>query len=216
MIVVVDYNMGNFGSILNMFKKIGVPAIYSNKKADIEAADLIILPGVGAFDTGIRNLQELDIIDLLSKKVLVEKTPILGICIGMQLMTKQSEEGKLPGLGWIDADVKKFRFENSTIKQRVPCIGWNIVKPIKENNYLSTAQEHRFYFVHSYYVDCKNPTDKLATAKYGFEYTAAFARDNIIGVQFHPEKSHQFGLKFFRNVVDMFIPSNEKLSSLKA
>lgn len=203
MIVVVDYKMGNIGSILNILKKLGHEAIASDHPLDIERADKLILPGVGAFDTGVSNLEELDLIDVLHDQVLHKKKPILGICVGMQLMAKTSEEGEKKGFGWFDADVKKFNFDHQEQQYRIPCVGWNIVRPTQLNSLFSEADEERFYFVHSYYVNCKNKQDVIATAEYGFEYAVAVNRNNIYGVQFHPEKSHKFGLKLIKNFIEL-------------
>ncbi len=202
MIVVIDYKMGNIYSILNILRKMGQDAIVSDKVSDIEQADKLILPGVGAFDTGIHNLEKLDLLEGLHHQVIERKTPILGICIGMQLMAKSSEEGSKPGLGWFDAEVKKFDFSHLKTPYRVPCVGWNIVHPTKPSLLLPGTEEKRFYFVHSYYVQCQNRDNIVATAKYGFEYAVALNHENIYGVQFHPEKSHKFGLKLFKQFVE--------------
>ncbi|WP_367606914.1 imidazole glycerol phosphate synthase subunit HisH [Legionella sp. W05-934-2] len=203
MIVVVDYKMGNIGSIVNMFKKLGEDVTVSDQKKDILQADKLILPGVGAFDTGITHLEKLDLIDVLNEKVLKDKTPILGICIGMQLMAKSSEEGVRKGLSWFDAEVKKFDFQQDDKKLRVPCIGWNMVKPMMKDILFNGEDEFRFYFVHSYYFDTQHSADILAVSTYGFDYPCAVKRENIYGVQFHPEKSHKFGLQMFRNFIQL-------------
>jgi len=201
MIVVVDYKMGNPGSVMNMLKRIGANVILSSDTGDIERAEKLILPGVGAFDTGINNLSELGLISILNRKALRDKTPILGICLGMQLMTSRSEEGSLPGLGWIDAETIRFRFDsNEGIKSKIPHMGWNTVE-IVHKHYLfdDMYPETRFYFVHSYYVRTNNDEDVLAKSFYGHQFVSAIARANIAGVQFHPEKSHKFGMKLLAN-----------------
>jgi glutamine amidotransferase len=198
MISIINYGMGNLGSIQNMLKKIGVESKIITKPEELENASKIILPGVGSFDTGMRNLIEGGWLDLLNRKVIIEKTPILGICLGMQLMCNGSEEGELPGLGWFDADVRKFISEEKSFK--IPHMGWNIVKPIKESSLFNDNFEvRRYYFVHSYFVQSNNKSDVLANTCYGFDFVSAFERDNLIGVQFHPEKSHKFGLSLLKN-----------------
>lgn len=204
MIVIIDYNMGNLGSIKNMIKKIGSNAIISSDPEDILKADKLILPGVGAFDNGMRNLECLGIIPAINYKVIKERTPILGICLGMQLFTERSEEGSLQGLGWISGYSKKFDFTGSNFNYKIPHMGWNDIKIQKESQLFdSLSEEPRFYFVHSYYVVCNNGSDILATTEYGYEFTSAVARDNIYGTQFHPEKSHRYGMKVLENFVEL-------------
>lgn len=200
MIVIIDYGMGNLGSVRNMLKKkVGVAAEISASAADIETADKLILPGVGAFDNGMRNLATLGLIPVLNRRVLEDKVPILGICLGIQLFSKSSEEGRLPGLGWIDAHTVRFRFDEGA-SLRVPHMGWNIIKPTHPHPLLENlGSEPRFYFVHSYHVRCEDPANVLATCYYGIEFTAAVMRDNICGTQFHPEKSHRFGWNVLNN-----------------
>lgn len=194
-IVVVDYQLGNISSIINMLKKIGVDAIHSAKKEDIQAADKLILPGVGAFDHGVRNLQERGLVDILNEEVLVKTKPVLGICLGMQLLLNTSEEGKLNGLGWIKGGCVRFRFQNEQDNLKVPHMGWNVVKT-------SVNDETRFYFVHSYYAVCENTENVLATTHHGHTFPAIIGHKNILGVQFHPEKSHQFGMQFLMNFIE--------------
>jgi imidazole glycerol-phosphate synthase subunit HisH len=204
MITIIDYGCGNLGSIQNMIKKIGGQSIISSDKDAIANAQKLILPGVGSFDTGISNLHERGLWDILNKKVQVEKTPILGICLGMQLMTKGSEEGKLPGLGWIDAKTIRFNLSNMPVKRTIPNMGWNYISVQKQSILFKDMYEHpKFYFVHSYYVMCNNAEDKLATADYGINYDCAFEKGNIYGVQFHPEKSHKYGMKLLQNFLGL-------------
>lgn len=205
MIVIINYGMGNLGSIFNMFKKIGVQAIISSDISDIEKAHKLILPGVGAFDNGMTNLRNLGLIPVLAEKVRTNKTPILGVCLGMQLFTSNSEEGNLPGLGWIDAKTVRFKFDNSHANLKIPHMGWNLIKAKKESNLFSDMyKDARFYFVHSYHVLCNNEEDVLSTTIYGYEFASSVEKGNIVGVQFHPEKSHKFGIKLFKNFVDNF------------
>jgi imidazole glycerol-phosphate synthase subunit HisH len=202
MIVVVDVGLGNIGSIKNMLKKFSKDFISSENPSEIEKADKLILPGVGSFDTGMKNLKNRGLLEVLNKRVLNDKIPILGICLGMQLFTRKSEEGILQGLGWIEADTIKFKLEESKLK--VPHMGWNLVVKEKENRLLEEMeQDTRFYFVHSYYVRCDNSEDILLTTKYGNYFTSAINAGNIYGVQFHPEKSHKYGLKLLRNFVEL-------------
>lgn len=204
MITIINYNLGNPGSILNMIKKIGYSAIITSNIYEIAKASKIILPGVGAFDNGIINLKEMGIFNLLNKKVMEEKIPILGICLGMQLMTLSSEEGIEKGFGWINAVTKKFKFENSNLK--IPHMGWNIVELKKESKLFSGMmnQENRFYYVHSYAVECYDREDILTTTYYGYDFVSSFEKENIKGVQFHPEKSHKFGMQLLKNFIENY------------
>lgn len=203
MIVIVDYGSGNIGSIRNMFKKVGIKdSLFSSTPEDILAANKLILPGVGSFDNGMKNLQEKGLIEILNKKVIEQKTPILGICLGMQLLTKSSEEGTEKGLGWIDAKTVKFQFKPEQ-KLKIPHMGWNYVTVKKENSLIDVEGKKRFYFVHSYYVQCTDPKDVLAQANYHFDFTCMLQKDQIWGAQFHPEKSHKFGMKLFENFAKM-------------
>jgi len=218
-ILVVDYGMGNLGSILNMLKKVGVPAQLSKDADDILRAQKLILPGVGAFASAMNNLRARGYVDALNQKILTEKIPILGICLGMQLFSKQSEEGDEPGLGWLDAQTVRFQFPasaqqlKSSAKQnaggsdlsvplgqlKVPHMGWNTIKVCQKSPlFIDAEEERRFYFVHSFYMQCNDPRDVLTCTQYGFEFTSAVCRGNILGTQFHPEKSHRFGLAFFK------------------
>lgn len=204
MIVVIDYGMGNMGSILNMLKKVGAEATVSSDKAVISRASKLILPGVGAFDNGMKNLNRLDLLPVLNRKAKDEKIPVLGVCLGMQLLTKGSEEGDLPGLGWIDAETVKFRFDKSDQTLKIPHMGWNTVEIKRADGIFEDMHEEpRFYFVHSYYVKCAEDADVLATTHYGHEFTSSLRRENIWGTQFHPEKSHKFGMRVFQNFVNL-------------
>lgn len=201
MVTVIDYGVGNLGSILNMLKKIGVKAKLTQSISDINNAEKLLLPGVGAFDYGMKMLADTEYIEALNKKVLFEKIPILGICLGMQLMTNRSEEGNLNGLGWFDAETVKFNLDTNIFK--VPHMGWNEVKLIKKNALFEDMfEEPRFYFVHSFHVKTNIPTDVILTSYYGNEFICGLHKENIYGVQFHPEKSHKYGMKLLKNFAD--------------
>lgn len=203
MIVILNFDMGNIGSIGNMFRRLGVPAVISRDPSVIAKADKLVLPGVGAFDQGMENLHKYGLREILDERVLGARVPVLGICLGMQLMTKSSEEGSTRGLGWIDARTIYFKKEHEaeTTDMRLPHIGWNFVDTTGQHPLLSDLPEDpRFYFVHTYRVVCDDPRDVMLSAQYGaVPFTAAFARDNIAGIQCHPEKSHKFGMQVFTN-----------------
>jgi glutamine amidotransferase len=206
MIAIIDYGMGNLGSIYNMLKKIGQESIITNDHKIISKVDKKILPGVGAFDTAVENLERLGLISLLNKIVIEGEKPILGICLGMQLFSKSSEEGTLPGLGWVNAETIRFRFNAENVNLRIPHMGWNRVTPKQDHPiFKEMPVDSRFYFVHSYHVYCNDESNILATAEYGITFNAAIIHKNIIGTQFHPEKSHKFGIKILKNFVDMHL-----------
>jgi glutamine amidotransferase len=204
MITIIDYKTGNLGSIQNILKKIGEDSVITSDKEVIARASKIILPGVGAFDTGMRNLAELNLKDILNEKVLAEKTPILGICLGMQLLSKGSQEGLLPGLGWIDAETVRFNFSD-TLEYKIPHMGWNFIQQQKESSlFTDMYPDARFYFVHSYYFEAHDNSDILSSTNYEIEFTSSVEKGNIIGVQFHPEKSHKFGMRLLKNFVELY------------
>ena len=204
MISIINYGLGNLGSILNMFKKLGIDAQLVDNPEQIHNSTKLLLPGVGSFDAGMQNLNNSGMVDALNEKVLKQKTPILGICLGMQLLTKGSEEGKLPGLGWIDAYTCKFDFGTNPENLKVPHMGWNFIKPVKEHTLVKDLPENpRYYFVHSYYVKCNIPGDELISCHYGIDYTCGVQYGNIIGVQFHPEKSHKYGFQLLKNFSEL-------------
>ena len=200
MITVLDYRAGNVNSIKKAFYRLGVDCQISNNNKVIKESQKLILPGVGHFKRGMENLKNSDFFDELNNLVLIEKMPVLGICLGMQLMTKKSEEGNIGGLGWIDADVKLFKFLDGKKKFKIPHIGWNNLKINKKEKLFSGIQDDdMFYFVHSYYASLRDEKDSLSKTSYGLEFVSSFHKNNIFGVQFHPEKSHDQGLKILKN-----------------
>lgn len=199
-VVIVDYQMGNVGSILNMLKHIGHSASVSSDPDEIGAAEKLILPGVGAFDAGMESIRSFGLREILDRKVLREHTPVLGICLGMQLITRGSEEGELPGLGWIAADTVKFRPQAGEQEVRIPHIGWNGVVPrTPAPLFAGLEQGTRAYFVHSYHVHCDDENDVVAWTSYGSRFPSIIGRGHVLGMQFHPEKSHKYGMRLLGN-----------------
>jgi len=196
MITIVDYGMGNLGSIVNMFKRIGCETQVTSEPGKLQDAGKILLPGVGSFDKAIQRINDSGLREVLDERVLQDKIPVLGICLGMQLLTNGSEEGVLPGLGWIKASCKKFPV---TTGLKVPHMGWNIVRPSNESPLIrELPEESRYYFVHSYYVSVEDGRDSMLTTTYGIQFDSAIQHGNIFGAQFHPEKSHKFGMQFLQ------------------
>jgi glutamine amidotransferase len=203
MIAIVDYGMGNPGSIRNMLLRIGVEAAITFSPETIASADKLVLPGVGAFDAAVTNLRHLGLIPILQEQVVLRGVPILGICLGMQLLSRSSEEGSLPGLGWIDARTVRFRFDGAGAELRIPHMGWNHVDVKRSGSIFDgLPRDARFYFVHSYHVCCEDEANVLAATTYGIPFHSAIVRDNIMGTQFHPEKSHKFGMQVLRNFAE--------------
>ena len=202
LISVIDYGVGNLGSLLNMFKKIGATAGIARSPAEIEAAQALVLPGVGAFDHAMKNLSESGLLQKLEDQVRGEGKPLLGVCLGMQLLTEGSEEGTLPGLGWIP-NTRTTGFDHAAMQgsQRIPHMGWNYVRRNQDDPLFDELGEARFYFLHSYHVRCDDPADVLAYTTYGYEFVSALHAGHIWGVQFHPEKSHKFGMRLLSNFV---------------
>jgi glutamine amidotransferase len=202
MTIVVDYDLGNVGSLLNMLKKAGVPAKLSGDPEAIRQATRLFLPGVGAFDSGMANLNRLGLRAALDEAVLERKVPVLGICLGFQLLTKSSEEGVLPGLGWLDAETVALRTIAGNPDLRVPHMGWCRVQSHDASLFSGLENDGRFYFVHTYGVKEQTCRDKiLATSEYGCRFVSSAAKGNIAGTQFHPEKSHRYGLTLLQNFV---------------
>lgn len=201
MISIVNYGMGNLGSVFNMLKRIGVVAEIVDSPDKLKSAQKILLPGVGAFDQAMQRINEGGFREMLDQKALVEKVPILGICLGMQLLTRGSEEGRLPGLGWIAAETIRFP---SLPGLKIPHMGWNVVKPATPSKLTSDLpDECRFYFVHSYYVRVDKEENSILKCHYGLIFDAAIQHENIYGAQFHPEKSHKFGMQLLKNFAEI-------------
>ncbi len=202
-VTVVDYGCGNLGSIANMLRVIGHTSVVTSDASEIAKANKLILPGVGSFDSGMQRLRESGLVEVLQQKVIKEKTPVLGICLGMQLMTAGSEEGTTRGLGWINATTIRFDAAKAQSSIRVPHMGWNTVER-KLKNGITTDQldDDRFYFVHGFHLHNVPTHQIMFTTEYGYEFVSGIAHENIFGVQFHPEKSHRFGMRLLKNFVE--------------
>ena len=199
MIVIVDYDMGNVGSIANMLRKIGVDSMITADAERVAAAEKLILPGVGAFDTGMTNLDRSGLRGLLDRKVLEHGTPVLGVCLGMELLLRGSEEGECAGLGWIEGHNVRFRFPDGQEQLNVPHMGWNRVLAARGTAILrGLPEDSRFYFVHSYHAVCDREVDVAGWTRYGSDFASVVERGNVMGTQFHPEKSHRFGMALLR------------------
>ena len=199
MITIVDYGLGNIQAFANIYKRLDIPVTFARKADDLVGATHLILPGVGAFDWAMMQLNSSGMRLALDRLVLEDKANVLGICVGMQMMASRSDEGVLSGLGWFDADIKRFdeaRIEGST---RLPHMGWNDVKPLNTKNLFQGIDGGTFYFLHSYYFAPNDPADVLASTHYGDRFASAVCRGNIYGVQYHPEKSHSRGIQLLKN-----------------
>ena len=206
MLAIIDYQVGNLLSIQNMLFKIGKrDVVITNEEDDIIQAEKIIIPGVGHFDYGISKLRNAPFFETLNHRVINEKVPVLGICLGAQLLLEKSEEGNLPGLGWLKGGSVKFDTSKMNEDLKVPHMGWSEVEKLKESRLLTGLPEDpRYYFVHTYHFHCQNPEHHLLKATYGYDFIAAFESDNILGVQFHPEKSHRFGMQILKNFITQY------------
>ena len=202
MIVVIDYGMGNLGTVAAKIKKNDPTVIVSSLETDIENADKLVLPGVGSFKAAMDNLDARGLIPVLCRQVIKNKVPILGICLGMQLFSSQSEEGNGKGLGWIDAETIRFRFPDTQNPLPIPHMGWNTVHFKREMPLLKGIEnDKRFYFTHSYHIRVQDIQDDCASTEYGYEFCSIINHQNITGVQFHPERSHKNGLALLSNFV---------------
>ena len=205
-VVIVDFGMGNLGSIRNMLRYIDVPSTVTARPEDVAGARKLILAGVGAFDTAMRNLEMLGLVPVLRERVLEQGVPVLGICLGMQLFARSSEEGRLPGLGWLDGEVVRFDFRDLSPRPKVPQMGWNLVRPVRESAlFAGNRDDRKFYFVHSYHMRCP-PEIVLCRTAYGYDFVSGVEQGKIFGVQFHPEKSHRFGMDLLRNFAALPAP----------
>jgi imidazole glycerol-phosphate synthase subunit HisH len=197
---IINLGTCNIGSVSNMLNYIGVESIVVNKKEELKNVKKIILPGVGSFDTNLKRLHELELFDIIKDLVEEKKIPILGICLGMHLFCKKSEEGSGDGFGFFDANVIKFNFDKSFGKILIPHMGWNDVLIMKKTKLIKEIETNkRFYFVHSYHVKCFDETDIMLITNYGYDFHSGISKNNIYGVQFHPEKSHKFGMEVLKN-----------------
>lgn len=204
MIAIIDYGSGNVGAIANIYKQLKIPHMITGDLRELKAAERYILPGVGAFDATMSYLNKSGMVELLNEQVLVRKKKVMGICVGMQILADSSEEGQLGGLGWIPGRVRKIDSTTLVLKPKLPHMGWNTVKPRDGAKLFGGVDTERgFYFLHSYYFDAAAPELVAATVEYGSELTCAVARDNVFGMQFHPEKSHGNGVSVFRNFAEL-------------
>tara|TARA_B100000427_G_scaffold240543_1_gene203433 strand:+ start:12338 stop:12958 length:621 start_codon:yes stop_codon:yes gene_type:complete len=203
MITIIDYGLGNIGSVKNIIKNIGYKSIITSNPKEVEQASSIILPGVGSFDSGMEALESLDLVGILNEKAYSEKVPFLGICLGAQLMTKRSREGQKDGLGWFDATTEEFNFQNQEGRWPLPNIGWRDVKPLSDESLLKGIEDPRFYFVHSYKLVPNENQDCSIMSSYGEHFCCGLNKDNLHCVQFHPEKSHIYGKKLLKNFLEI-------------
>ena len=204
MIAIIDYGLGNILAFTNIYLRLNIKVYIAKKAEDLKFASKLILPGVGAFDQAIQMLDQSGMRQTLDQLVLEQRVPVLGICVGMQIMARSSDEGSLSGLGWIDGRVNSFKSLGMGGKLLLPHMGWNDVRPVITNKLFEQLEtDARFYFLHSYYFECDREQDIIAVADYGKEFSCAVNANNIYGVQFHPEKSHSFGTQLLKNFADL-------------
>lgn len=205
MITIIDYGLGNILAFSNVYKRLGIPVAIAKRATDLQDATKLILPGVGAFDHAMELLQQSGMRNALDELVLLRAVPVLGVCVGMQILAATSEEGKLRGLGWIDGNVRRFDFASARHPLRLPHMGWNDVKPAGQSSALFAGldSDARFYFLHSYYFQCARSENVLAQTEYGTIFSCAVQSKNIFGVQFHPEKSHHYGTRLLKNFAEI-------------
>lgn len=194
MITIIDYGVGNINAFVNVYKRVDVPVKIAKTAADLVGAEKLILPGVGHFDYAMTKLNDSGMREQLDDLVLNKKIPVVGICVGMQMMANYSDEGNMEGLKWIDASVKKFDESKINYATRLPHMGWNDVRPMKDKPIFQGLEKGAiFYFLHTYYFECNDPEDVMAVSDYGIEFASAAHHENRYGIQFHPEKSHHYG-----------------------
>ena len=204
MIAIVNYGWGNIRAIANIYKQLNVPVSIAESEPELRNADKIILPGVGAFDSAMQSLNDSGLRPALEEEVVVARKPVLGICVGMQMLARSSEEGKLGGLGWIDAEVRKFDTAHFPDPTHLPHMGWNDVRPRDDSDlFCELGTDARFYFLHSYYFAPAGAGDVLGETDYYGEFVSAVRSQHIFGVQFHPEKSHHWGIRLLRNFAEL-------------
>jgi glutamine amidotransferase len=202
-ITLVNYGLGNVQAFVNIYKRLNIPVAVAETADELAVAEKLILPGVGAFDWAMTRLNESGMRGCLDELVMVKKRPVLGVCVGMQMMARRSDEGKLPGLGWIDAEVKRFDDAGFCQKTHLPHMGWNDVRPDDMDSLFRGITKPRFYFLHSYYFALTYPGPALAVSDYNGLFTSAVRSGNIFGTQFHPEKSHEWGIQLLKNFAEL-------------
>ena len=204
MVTIIDYGVGNINAFLNIYKQLNIPAKRATTKLELVGVEKIILPGVGHFDYAMKKFNESGMRDAVENLVLHQSIPVIGVCVGMQMMAFKSEEGSMNGLGWINGGVRKFDAAEMTVRLPLPHMGWNDVSPSKMTHLFKNLEnDSRFYFLHSYYFECENAENIAARSTYGLPFSCAVNRGTIYGVQFHPEKSHHFGVQLLKNFAEL-------------
>jgi glutamine amidotransferase len=204
MITIIDYGLGNVLAFVNVYNRLNIPVKVAKTVADLAGATRLILPGVGSFDHAMEQFDRSGMRQPVEQLVVQERIPVLGICVGMQMLAKSSDEGRLPGLGWIDGKVRRFDQATMPKGTNLPHMGWNDVTPTAPGGlFKGLERDARFYFLHSYYFECEQQSSALALTDYGREFSCAVRRDNVYGVQFHPEKSHHFGSQLLSNFAEV-------------
>lgn len=203
MIAIIDYGLGNVLAFENVYRRLNIPVAVARTVGDLVGASKLILPGVGSFDHAMRQLDQSGLRQVLEQMVLQQGVPVLGVCVGMQILAKSSDEGKLPGLGWVDGIVRKFDVSNLPHDTHLPHMGWNDVRTETDSGLFKGMQDARFYFLHSYYFECNHTSNILAVSDYGVQFSCAVNHKNVYGVQFHPEKSHHFGSQLLKNFEEL-------------
>jgi glutamine amidotransferase len=200
MLTIIDYGLGNISAFKNVYERLNIPVKIAQYPKEVESATKLIIPGVGSFDYAMSQLNKSGMRDILDKRVLEDKIPVIGICVGMQILANSSEEGKEPGLGWINGRVRKFNPSLIPYKSQLPHMGWNTISPKDgENLFKGVENQSRFYFLHSYFVDCESDSNVICKTHYGISFASAVNKGNVYGIQFHPEKSHNNGIRLLNN-----------------